>query len=193
MKLLHLDSSIMGEKSVSRTLSAAIVQRLASDNADLDITYRDLAADPIDHLALRDLGSPEALAILDEFLASDIVVIGAGLYNFTVPTQLKAWIDRILIAGRTFRYGENGRPEGLAGGKRVIVGMSRGGNYSEGSPIASFEHGEKLLRTAFGFIGIYDVQVIVTDGVSRGEEERRVAVAGALERIEQLSATAQAA
>lgn len=193
MKLLHIDSSIMGEKSVSRVISAAIVQRVESEFDGLSTIYRDLAADPIDHLALRDLGSPAALAILDEFMESDIIVIGAGLYNFTVPTQLKAWIDRILIAGRTFRYGENGRPEGLAGGKRVIVGMSRGGNYGEGSPIQAFEHGEKLLRTAFGFIGIRDIQFFVADGVSRGEEERRVAVAGALERVSQMSLGAPAA
>ena len=186
MKLLHLDSSILGEKSVSRGLTAAIVDRLRSEIDGLEISYRDLAADPIDHLKMSDLGSPEALAILEEFLAADIVIIGAGLYNFTVPTQLKAWIDRILIAGRTFRYGEDGRPVGMAGGKQVIVGMSRGGNYAKGSPISSFEHGETLLRTAFGFIGITDIQFILADGVSRGEAERRISIETALGQVGEL-------
>lgn len=186
MKLLHLDSSILGDKSVSRVLSAAVVERLRSQITDLEITYRDLAANPIEHLTLKGLGSEEAGAVLEQFLGTDILVIGAGLYNFTVPSQLKAWIDRILIAGRTFRYGERG-PEGLAGGKHVIVVMGRGGVYGEGSPIASYEHGEALLRTALGFIGIRDIQFISADGVSRGEEVRRTAMEAALEKISHVS------
>lgn len=179
MKLLHLDSSIMGANSISRTVSAAAVARLQSEIGDLDVTYRDLAADPLGHLTLADLGSEEGSAVLEQFLAADIVVIGAGFYNFTVPTQLKAWIDRILIVGRTFRYTEQG-PEGLVKGKRIIVALSRGGVYGDGSPIAQYEHAEKLLRTAFGFIGIYDPQFIIAEGVARGEEVRAAALASAL-------------
>lgn len=182
MKLLHLDSSIKGEGSVSRIISAAIVEKLRLDISDLDVTYRDLAADPLDHLTLASLGGAEAAAVLDQFLETDIVVIGAGLYNFTVPSQLKAWIDRILIAGRTFRYGQWG-PEGLAGGKRVIVALARGGNYAEGSPIVAFEHGETLLRTALGFIGIHDQQYITADGISLSEESRSAALEAALAQV----------
>ena len=91
--------------------------------------------------------------MLDEFLAADTIVIGAPMYNFTLPSQLKAWIDRIVIAGKTFRYTENG-PEGLAGGKRVIIALARGGFYSDGSPAAALEHLETYLRGVFNFIGI---------------------------------------
>ena len=189
MKLLHIDSSITGANSVSRMLSAAIVERLRSQIGNLDVTYRDLAAEPLGDLTLADLSNAAGAAVLDEFLGSDIIVIGAGLYNFTVPSQLKAWIDRILVANKTFRYGADGRPEGLAGGRRVIVGMARGGIYGEGSPINSYEHGEKLLRTALGFIGIRDIQFVVAEGVSRGEEPRRNAIEGALEQIKGLAAT----
>ena len=113
-----------------------------------------------------------AAEILDEFLAADTIVIGAPLYNFTVSSQLKAWIDRILIRGRTFRYGDNG-PEGLAGGKRVIVGLARGGLYGEGSPFADYEHAETLLRGVFTFIGIPNAEFIIAEGLATGEEARR--------------------
>ena len=109
MKLLHVDSAITGEQSVSRKLSAEIVGHLKASAPELEVTYRDLVAAPLGHLTLGDMPAPgESTSVLDEFLASDIVVIGAPLYNFTVSSQLKAWIDRILIAGKTFRYGETG-------------------------------------------------------------------------------------
>ena len=108
---------------------------------------RDLVATPLSHLTLGGSGDDD---VLDEFLAADTVVVGAPMYNFTVPSQLKAWIDRILVAGKTFRYGANG-PEGLAGGKRVIVALSRGGFYEDNS---AFEHAKSYLQAAFGFIGI---------------------------------------
>src|SRR6202012_3032201 len=92
-------------------------------------------------------------AVLEEFLAADIIVIGAPMYNFTIPSQLKAWIDRIVVGGKTFKYGANG-PEGLAGNKRVIVAISRGGFYGAGTPTAALEHLESYLRGVFGFIGI---------------------------------------
>ncbi len=127
MKLLHLDSSILGENSVSRRLSAAVVDQLKASDPGLEIAYRDLVADPIPHLDLGGLpaASAEGRAVLDQFLASDIVVVGVAMYNFAVPSQLKAWFDRILTAGETFRYGAEG-VQGLAGGKRVIVALSRG-------------------------------------------------------------------
>jgi FMN-dependent NADH-azoreductase len=128
-----------------------------------------------------------AQAALAEFLAADVVVIGAPMYNFTLPTQLKAWIDRILIAGKTFRYTANG-PEGLAGGKRVIVAVSRGGFYGPQSPTAAFEHVESYLRTVFGFIGVTDLEFVAADGIQIGPEQRESAVKGALEAASLLRA-----
>ncbi len=174
MQLLHIDASITGENSVSRRISQAVVDRLKAGRPDLSVTYRDLTTTPLPHLA----GPPAAEADLDAFLAADIVVIGAPMYNFTVPTQLKAWIDRILVAGKTFRYGEQGA-EGLAGGKRVIIAISRGGLYGPGSPAAAMEHVETYLRTVFGFIGIVP-EFIVAEGILMGPELREKAVSGAL-------------
>ena len=126
-------------------------------------------------------------AVLDEFLAADIVVIGAPMYNFTIPSQLKAWIDRILVAGKTFKYGAQG-VEGLAGGKRVIVAISRGGYYGADTPAAAGEHLETYLRWVFGFIGINNPEFISADGIQVGPEHREKAVAGALKAAADLHA-----
>ncbi|MFT3965111.1 MAG: NAD(P)H-dependent oxidoreductase [Sphingobium sp.] len=180
MKLLHIDSSITGDHSVSRQLTASIVARLTAADPSIAVTRRDLAADPLNHLDLAALpgdGNDAAVrsaAILDEFLASDIVVIGAPMYNFTVPTQLKAWLDRILIAGRTFAYTPEG-PKGLAGPKRVVIAISRGGFYGPGSPSASVEHLETYLRDVFGFIGLAP-EFVVAEGIAVGPEQRAAAL-----------------
>lgn len=194
MNLLHIDSGILGDHSVSRGLTAALVARLKADNPGLSVTYRDLVADPVDHLTGSYLGAQSIDAsqhspalqkdlatggrILEEFLAADIVVIGAPMYNFSIPSQLKAWIDRIAVAGKTFRYTEKGA-EGLAGGKTVIVASSRGGIYSAGSPIAALDHQEAYLKTIFGFFGITDVQFIRAEGVNLGPDAKEKAIAGA--------------
>ncbi len=192
MKLLHLDSSIQGQASVSRRVSAAIVEHLRVSRPDLEVTYRDLASAPVTHLTLDAFASAEAQAILEQFLATDVLVMGVALYNFTVPSQLKAWLDRILVAGRTFRYGEHG-PEGLAGGKRVIVALSRGGRYGEGSPFASYEHAESYLRRVFAFIGVHQPEFIVSEGVALGDEARQAAIASALDQASRVRVEASAA
>ncbi|MDN7532094.1 FMN-dependent NADH-azoreductase [Burkholderia orbicola] len=170
MKLLHIDSSILGQGSVSRELSAEIVARFRARDPGLTVTHLDLAATPIGHLTAGHLaaaqGAPADDALkadveigqraLEEFLAADIVVIGAPMYNFGIASQLKAWVDRISVAGTTFRYDENG-PVGLCGGKKLVIASSRGGVYSAGSPFASFDHQETYLRDAFGFLGITDI------------------------------------
>ena len=125
MTILQIDSSITGEDSVSRKLSGAIVEQLRAADPAAPVVQRDLVASPLSHLTLGGSGDED---VLEEFLAADTVVIGAPMYNFGVPSQLKAWIDRIAVKGKTFQYGANG-PEGLAGGKRVIVAVSRGGFY----------------------------------------------------------------
>ena len=194
MKLLHIDSSVLGPHSVSRQVSAAIVDRLRQTTPGLEVSYRDLSAVPLTHLSGSHLavargGEPDAAfrddiaagnAALDEFLAADIVVLGAPMYNFTIPSQLKAWIDRILVAGKTFKYGAAG-PEGLAGDKRVIIAVSRGGFYGADTPAAVGEHLETYLRWVFGFIGVANPEFISADGVQVGPEHREKALAEALQ------------
>lgn len=185
MKLLHIDSSVLGENSASRGMTAAIVARLRAENPGIDVARRDLATQTLPHFTpVLAEGHPCVARngeIVDEFLAADIVVIGAPMYNFTIPTQLKAWIDRILIAGRTFRYTENG-PEGLAGGKRVIIASSRGGIYSQG-PAAAVDFQETYLKHVFGFIGIHDVEFVRAEGLNLGAEQRESAIAKAHAQI----------
>ncbi|WGR74622.1 MULTISPECIES: FMN-dependent NADH-azoreductase [unclassified Bradyrhizobium] len=201
MKLLHLDSSVLGPHSVSRQVSAAIVDRLRQATPSLEVAYRDLTQTPLAHLSGSHLavaqGAPApaelgpdlaaSAAVLNEFLDADIVVIGAPMYNFTIPSQLKAWIDRILVAGRTFKYDAAG-PQGLAGGKRVIVAISRGGYYGAGSPVAALEHLETYLRGVLAFIGITNPEFIVADGIQIGPEHREKALAGALQAATSLRA-----
>jgi len=201
MKLLHIDSSVLGPHSVSRQVSAAIVDRLRQATPGLEIAYRDLTSTPLAHLSGSHLAAaqgavPDAAlqpdlaagqAVLEEFLAADIVVLGAPMYNFTIPSQLKAWIDRILVAGKTFKYGAQG-PEGLAGNKRVIVAISRGGFYGPGTPAAVGEHLETYLRWVFGFIGVTSPEFISADGIQVGPEYREKALTSALQAATNLHA-----
>ena len=202
MKLLHLDASILGANSASRQLSAAVVERLSKATPGLDIVYRDLAAEPLSHLSGEHLAAangavPESPALqkdiaasqtaLEEFLAADIVVIGAPMYNFTIASQLKAWIDRIVVAGKTFRYGPAG-PEGLAGNKRVVITIARGGLYGPGAPAAAFEHLETYLRVIFSFIGVTNLEIIVAEGLLIGPEQREKSMQGALQTAAELRA-----
>jgi len=185
MKLLHLDSSIMGEGSASRAISAAVVERLRETDPTLEVTYRDLAADPISHMTLDVFLALDRGEDVQQFLDADVVVIGAGFYNFSIPSQLKAWVDRIAVKGKTFSYGENG-PVGLAAGKRVIIVLARGNVYGQGSPFAAYEHAETLLRSIFSFVGA-EVEVIVAEGLGRGDEARRTSIDSALVQARQMS------
>ena len=201
MNLLHIDSSVLGPHSISRKVSSAIVNRLRQTTPALGVVYRDLTATPLSHLSGSHLAAAQGAApsaevqqdlaagqaVLEEFLAADIVVLGAPMYNFTIPSQLKAWIDRILVAGKTFKYGAQGA-EGLAGNKRVIVAISRGGFYGAGTPTAALEHLESYLRGVFGFIGIANPEFISADGVQVGPEHREKALAGALDAVTRLQA-----
>jgi FMN-dependent NADH-azoreductase len=181
--ILHIDASINGENSASRAISRSIVDRLKTAQGGEEIVYRDLAADPLPHLTFAAFADT---AVLDEFLAADTVVIGAPMYNFSLPTQLKAWIDRIVIAGRTFRYTETG-PEGLATGKRVIIALARGGMYDQGSPAAALEHLETYLRGVFNFIGI-DPEFVAADGLAISPEQREASISQALGETVRLAA-----
>lgn len=193
MKLLHIDSSALGGYSVSRQLTADIVAELKRATPNLAIHYHDLAAQPLPHWTpVADASDPAAVLgteMLEEFLAADMVVIGAPMYNFAISSQLKAWLDRILVAGKTFRYTANG-PEGLAGGKRVIVASSRGGFYGKDTPAAAMDFQEPYLRTAFAFIGINDVEFVRAEGIAIGDEQKAAALKSARSTIGTLVAKA---
>jgi FMN-dependent NADH-azoreductase len=175
MNVLHIDSSILGEASASRTLTRTIVAKLKSGNPSLRMSYRDLAAQPLPHYSLASVTGSDAgeaardAATLDEFVTADVIVIGAPLYNFSLPSQLKAWIDRITVKGRTFRYTAQG-PEGLVRGKKVIVAIARGGVYEPG---AGSEFAESYLKFLFAFLGITDVTFVRAEGLNISPEERQ--------------------
>ena len=181
MKLLHLDASILGTGSVSRELSALIVRRLAGDAPDA-VTYRDLVAENPPHLTVATLPGAHPVSamagpldaagqavrdasdrMLSEFVAADTVVIGVPMYNFGIPSTLKAYFDHIARAGVTFKYTETG-PQGLLSGKRAYVLTARGGIYAGGPA----DHQEPYLRQVMGFIGIHDVTFIHAEGMNLG-------------------------
>jgi FMN-dependent NADH-azoreductase len=194
MNILHLDSSILGPYSASRELSALIVARLKLLHPITQVTYHDLDAKPPLHLSSAhmavfqgapiegaDLGADlgKGTAYIDELHAADLIVIGAPMYNFTISTQLKSWLDRVIIAGKTFQYGANGPESLLPAGKRVFVASSRGGAYGEGSPAAFLEHQETYLKGALGFIGLSDVTIVRAEGLATGDDAKAAAIAHA--------------
>ncbi len=206
MKLLHIDSSVLANGSVSRLLTAEIVAAWKAAHPDTTVEYLDLAVDAPPHFGADALGiktgaqaqpteaqqRENALSekLVAQFLAADVVVVGAPLYNFSIPTQLKAWIDRLAQVGRTFKYTENG-PVGLAGGKTVIVASTRGGVYSTTEGGQAAEHQESYLKVIFGFFGITDVRFVRAEGVAMGEAPKAAALNSA--RADILAATAEAA
>ena len=197
MKLLHIDSSILGDNSASRALSAAVVKAWQAAEPGVQVTYRDLASEGINHFSgatlgalgtaaeLRDAAQKHEAELsassLAEFLAADAIVVGAPMYNFTIPTQLKAWIDRIAVAGQTFRYTEAG-PEGLCGNKKVIIVSTSGGLHAGQASGAAHEGYLKLL---FGFLGITDIEIVRAEGLAYGDEVRSKAMNDASALINQ--------
>ena len=203
-KVLHLDTSIQTSNSVSRRLSAAAVDKLRAADKNLEVTYRDLAANPLPHITMpvfaafvqgadasglspaQQADAAESAKALEEFLAADIIVIGVAFYNYSVPSTLRAWIDRVVVAGKTFSYGPTG-PRGFAGGKRVILTLARGGVFAEGSPNEQHEHAETYLRSIFSLVGITNVEVVVAEGLAISPEYRDNAVQDAVAKIEAIS------
>lgn len=183
MTILHIDSSINLANSATRVISKAIVDQLKSARRGVEVVYRDLYADPLAHLTLNAFADT---TVLDEFLAADTIVIGAPMYNFTLPSQLKAWIDRLAVAGKTFRYTADG-PEGLVKGKRLIVALARGGIYSSGSPAAAFEHLETYLRSVFKLVGI-EPEFVIAEGLNLNPEQREASLRRALGETLRLAA-----
>ncbi|GAB6196268.1 FMN-dependent NADH-azoreductase [Lysobacter xanthus] len=179
MKLLQIDSSALGANSATRELTAALVELQRQRVPALHLIRRDLDAAPLPHLSAATLADPEAAIqsqeVLDEFLAADTVVIGAPMYNFGIPSTLKAWMDRITVAGRTFRYTATG-PEGLVRGKTVILAIAAGGMHAG----QATDFVEPYLRQVFGFLGVTDLHVVRADGVALSPEDRRRAIADAI-------------
>ncbi len=189
MNILRIDSSTNGDASVSRELTGAILAHITAGNPDAKVTSRDLGAAPLPHLGPVSTQENRAgevededAAALEEFLDAEVIVIGAPMYNFSLPTQLKAWVDRLAVPRRTFKYSESG-PEGLAGGRKVIIASARGGAYGDDSPM---DFQESYLTSFFGFIGINDVSVIRAEGLGQGPEARASAIASAKDAIARL-------
>jgi FMN-dependent NADH-azoreductase len=162
MKVLHIDAGITGPDSLTRELSAAVVEALVRAHADIAIARRDLDAQPIPRYGGRSPAGPQGNELLEEFLAAEVLVIGAPKYNFGVSTQLKAWIDHIMVEGKTFRYGASGA-EGLAGGKSVILASGRGGARPR-TPTAAIDFNEPYLKSFFRFLGVEELAVIRAEG-----------------------------
>ncbi|WP_312435309.1 FMN-dependent NADH-azoreductase [Janthinobacterium sp.] len=189
MKILHIDSSILGDHSTTRQLTAAITARLRAAAPATQVVYRDLAAEPLPQFTAAP-GAEDAAALataLEQVLAADVIVIGAPLYNFSIPTQLKSWLDALAVPGKTFAYGANG-PEGLLGAKRVIVASARGGIYTPGTPMASLDHQENYLKSFFGFVGVTQFDIVRAEGLKVSEEVKTQAMAAAFGQIAALQA-----
>ena len=200
MRLLHIDSAITGNQSVSRQLTAQVVSAWVAAPPGTQAEHLDLVANAPAHYTMDAMaprtGQTEGLSeaqlrenavseqLVSQFLAADVVVIGAPFYNFSIPTQLKAWIDRIAQPGRTFQYTANG-PEGLAKGKTVIIASSRGGVYSTSEGGRAMEHQESYLQTVLGFLGITDVRFVRAEGVAMGDAAKAQALGAAQQHIAQ--------
>ncbi|WP_158150497.1 FMN-dependent NADH-azoreductase [Pantoea ananatis] len=184
IRLLHIDASILQAQSVTRQLTADIASRLTEKYPDTHVVYRDVVADEISHLigpiaaGFRSLDGDVfderviqqhrlSESLVAEFLASDVILVGAPMYNFSVPTQLKAWLDRLAQAGKTFKYTENG-PVGLSGGRTVIIASARGGFY-HGGQFEDMDFQERYLSAFFGFLGIKNIHFVRAEGASKGE------------------------
>lgn len=173
--ILNIKTSITGENSVSNQLSQAVIHQLLEKNPESKVVIRDLALEPIPHLEIHHFNasrltdeerseeqkeaSKHSDQSLKEIQEADIIVIGVPFYNFTFPSTLKSWIDSISVAGKTFSYAD-GTPKGLLENKKIYLNVAAGGVYDNGL-IENMEH---YLRTLFGFIGITDVEVFISQG-----------------------------
>jgi FMN-dependent NADH-azoreductase len=201
MNILHIDASASDSvASHTRRLSHELVERLKAANPDATIVYRDLVANPLPHvdMTIRHAWTAEntgdtklaetmsrSKALVDELKAADLVVVGSPMYNFTIPSTLKAWIDHVAIAGQTFSYTAEG-PRGLLSGKVYLV-LSSGGIYSEG-PFAAYDHLSTYLTAIFNFLGVLDVEVIRAEGIAYGSEQDQAAMASAAQQIQAIVA-----
>ncbi len=196
MNILHIVSSPRGNASYSNRVAAEVVDELVARAPGATVTVRNVATDPLPHIdddfvaATRSPNGPQTerqralLAqsdvLVDELFAADVVVIGAPMINFTIPSTLKAWIDNVARAGRTFSYSEAG-PKGLVTGKQVIIVGARGGVYSEAAKPLDFQI--PYLRSVLGFLGMTDIEVLEVDGTAYGPEAAEKAVTAATAKL----------
>jgi FMN-dependent NADH-azoreductase len=204
MNILHVSSSSRGDASYSNRVATQVLDELRSRNPGARVTVRNLATDPLPHIdddfvAATRTGAAtdrqrtllaQSDALVDELFGADIVVIAAPMINFTIPSNLKTWIDYVARAGRTFSYSEAG-PKGLVTGKHVIIVAARGGIYSQ-APALDFQL--PYLKSVLGFLGMTDVEVLEVEGTAYGPEAAEKAVSAATakmrSRCEQVAAAA---
>ncbi len=201
--ILHIDSSVRSSGSISRQLTSEFVQKLQAAHAGAKVIERDLAKNPIPHLSEQMMGAYFTPAdqrteeqartvtlsddLVTELMAADIVVVGAPMYNFSISSTLKAWIDHVARVGVTFNYNEQGKPVGLVQGKKFYVFTSRGGVYSSG-PAKVLDFHETYLRGVLGFLGITDVTFVHTEGMAMGQEAVNAALANSRSAMDALIA-----
>lgn len=189
MRILHIDSSSLGTASVTRLWSQATVDRLVDQNPGATVEHLDLAQTPLPHWTPELAATEQSQVVMEQFLRADAVVIGAPMYNFSIPSQLKAWVDRVAVAGKTFRYNAQGQQEGLAGDKQVWLVSGRGGQYGDAHPM---DFQENYLKTVMGFLGITRVQTVRAEGVAMGEQAKEQAFSKARNMLPDALLTAAA-
>jgi FMN-dependent NADH-azoreductase len=206
--LLFVSSSLFGDGSQSRLIASEFIDRWRQSRPSTTVMERELAADSIPHLSLAALAASmtpadarssaerQAVALADTLIAeveaAEVIVLTAPMYNFSIPSTLKAWIDHITRAGRTFRYGAAG-PEGLLKGKKVFIVTARGGIYSDNSPAKGMDFQEPYLRAMLGFLGLDDVTFIHVEGLKMSPEAAASGIERARKAVDELMPTAAAA
>jgi len=197
--LLQLNTSLFASGGQSSQLADSFVAAWRAKNPAAGVIVRDLASEPLPHLdaerflaftAKAEARTPrqqalvaESDVLIEEIRQAEIIVLGLPMYNFGIPSTLKAYFDHIARAGVTFRYTANG-PEGLLGGRRAYVFAARGGLYA-GTPRDSQT---TYVRDFLAFIGISDVEFVYAEGLNMGEPKKQAALAGARQRLEELAA-----
>ena len=189
MRILHIDSSSLGTASVTRHWTQATVDRLVQQHPNATVEHLDLAREPLPHWTPEQAGTAQSQAVMEQFLRADVVVIGAPMYNFSIPSQLKAWVDRVAVAGKTFRYNAQGQPEGLAGNKQVWLVSGRGGQYGDAHPM---DFQENYLKTVMGFLGITRIETVRAEGLAMGEQAKEQAFSNAFSMLPEALLTAAA-
>lgn len=200
--VLYINSSVRSSGSLSRQLSAEFIAKWKANHPGDTIVERDVAANPVPHLTEEMMGAfftaPDQRnavqaqtvkisdTLVDEVEAADVIVIGAPMYNFSIPSTLKSYIDHIARAGRTFKYTETG-PVGQLSGKKVIVFTASGGVYSEG-PAAGYDFLATYLRAVLGFLGLTDISFVRAEGVALGEQAVADTLAKGRKSIDELAA-----
>ena len=196
--LLQIDSSLFSADGQSSQLADAFVEAWLTQQPEFQLVRRDLAANPLPHLDVQRVSAffsqPEARtaeqlafvaesdALIDELKQADIIVIGLPMYNFSIPSTLKAYFDQIARAGVTFRYTENG-PEGLLSGKKVFIFAARGGQYAG----TALDTQTTYVRDFLKFLGLDDVEFVYAEGLNMGQSIRDQALADAKQRLAQLA------